>query len=184
MSSLRLPFLVAILTNVSCYHRLDSFIGDAYSTAAEVCLAIICASAPTWRPLFRRTLETTRAHLGSLKRDTQYCDIEKKASSGGDDSLDRQNSDQNLLEFRLPIVPASTHAKNRDDAHGRQHSLYDGVPNTQASVYGSQARVPEEIERGDHAQFPMGRINVKHEFKVEASSNPYMNRTELGRAYG
>ncbi|MCJ1240094.1 hypothetical protein MMC14_008094 [Varicellaria rhodocarpa] len=161
-----------------------SFIGDAYSTAAEVCLAIICASAPTWRPLFRRTLEISRAPLGSLKRKTQYCDIEKKVSPGGDDSLDRQNSDQHLIESGLPTFPTSAHAKDRDHTRGRQYSLYDDAPNTQVSTYGSQARESEEIERCDYAQLPIGRINVKHEVKVEASINPHVDRIQSGRTYG
>lgn len=46
-------------------HPQDSFIGDAYSTPAEVCLAIICACFPTVRPLFRHIITATQSRFGN-----------------------------------------------------------------------------------------------------------------------
>ena len=42
----------------------DSFIGDGYSTPAEVCLAIICAYLPTVSPFIRRIITATQSRFG------------------------------------------------------------------------------------------------------------------------
>ena len=77
------------------------------------------------------------------------------------------------MESELLAAPAST--KCRDD--GRSDSVvydarHNGLPVTQASAYSSQAGVEDDVGSDNHVPLPLGRINVKHEVKVEAGRRP------------
>ncbi|MCJ1373901.1 hypothetical protein MMC20_005131 [Loxospora ochrophaea] len=106
-----LTFIVSII-RIVYYLRFNaedssySFIGDAYSTPGEVCLAIICACAPTWRPLSRLVLDKARSYLGGLLSEREYYDAERKEGvptnqpiSHNDNSKPTASSDIELADL-------------------------------------------------------------------------------------
>lgn len=81
--SISFPSLIPTGHQLTAPPYLDSFIGDAYATAGEVCLAIICACAPTWQPLALRIFDLARHVLGrgSTAASGSYSNMERKGLS-------------------------------------------------------------------------------------------------------
>ncbi|MCJ1365615.1 hypothetical protein MMC16_004740, partial [Acarospora aff. strigata] len=124
-----------------------SFIGNAYSTPGEVCLAIICACFPTVRPLFRHVVQATHSRLihsssSSLSSRDRHRLYAKQ---------DRSSNDQPWLTHEKP------YAVDGRGSHDPGRSAM-ALPASQAVAF-SDSKSQPDIECG----LASSRINVQKE---------------------
>lgn len=171
-----LTFVISILRivyylRVNIYDISYTFIGTAYSTPGEVTLAIFCSCAPTWRPLSRRLVEIARSHFSSIRSSRTYYDVEQKGSSDYDkpsrfnDSRSSRNDAGSNVE--LICVQSTPGGK----AQGIYEAKQNGIPDTQADAYTLVSEQERYRDRGGTDRLPINGIQVKHEVKIEETSN-------------
>jgi hypothetical protein len=91
----RLPFPDLLFVGILTY--LDSFNPSAYANPGEICLGIVVASAPTWRPIYLRVINNTARHSSSAKKSFLH-------TSKTDSANDKQNIHEKNHASH-PVVP-------------------------------------------------------------------------------
>ena len=131
------------------YDASYSFIGDAYATAGEVCLGVICACLSTLRPLTRTLNEIARSRLSSIRSKRSHTSTEGTDDSDGIDlhrahqssrlgsragstpTMSKSDSDWKLEPMPpAPLVSATNRAKstypaNQVDVYSEKSHNYD-----------------------------------------------------------
>lgn len=131
-------------------------------------MAIVCAAAPTWRPLSRRLTELARSHWSSLRSSGHYYDVEAKGKSSSHKSSQSGHSEHEHNHMELPPVPPIP--------QGTQHSVYDarliGANQSHAEAYRDPltAEGPSEESYGTSTGQNRG-IQVQREVTVEDDRN-------------
>ena len=124
-------------------------------------MAIVCAAAPTWRPLSRRLTEIARSRWSSIRSSGRYYDVEAKGKSSSHQS---GHSEQDRNHMELPPLPPIP--------QGTQHSVYDarliGANQSHAEAYRDPltAEGPSEENHGT-SKGQSGGIQVQREVTVE-----------------
>ena len=160
---------------------LDTYIGDAYATIAEVTLAIVCACAPTWRPLYRSTMDTLRSRSSGLfssnksnKRLYYQVDREKGTVTQGPPDGDRRSDEQQILaDIEMPPLAASRDTRNAYIApfDGIYVAKEDGMPENQTRVYSEMGRTESDEVTENRSPLPLQGIRVKREVQVDSASH-------------
>ncbi len=131
-------------------------------------MAIVCAAAPTWRPLSRRLAEIARSRWSSIRSSGRYYDVEAKGKISSQKSSQSEHSehDHNPIELPpLPPIPQST-----------QHTVYDArlsranQSHAEACRSHSTAEGPLEESYGSSNGKNRG-IQVQREVTVEDDQN-------------
>ena len=131
------------------YDASYSFIGDAYATAGEVCLGVICACLSTLRPLTRTLNQIARSRLSSMRSKRSHASTERTDDSDGIDlhpthrssrlgsragstpTTRKSDSDWKLEPMPpAPLVSATNGAKstfpaNQVDVYSEKHHNHD-----------------------------------------------------------
>ncbi|KAF7510904.1 hypothetical protein GJ744_005734 [Endocarpon pusillum] len=131
-------------------------------------MAIVCAAAPTWRPLSRRLTEIARSHWSSLRSSEPYYDVEAKGKSNSHKSSQSGHSEHDHNHMELPPVPPIP--------QGTQHTVYDarliGANQSHVEAYRDPliAEAPSEESYGTSTGQNRG-IQVQREVTVEDDRN-------------
>lgn len=177
---------IASIIRIVYYLRYDpadpsySYIGDAYATVAEVTLAIVCACAPTWRPLYRSTIDTLRSRSSGLfssnksnKRLYYHMDQEKGTVTQAPSDRDRRSDEQQILsDIEMPSLPNSRDPRAAYIApfDGVYVAKEDGMPENQTRVYSERGRIDSDDAMESRNPLPLQGIRVKQEVQVDSAS--------------
>lgn len=131
-------------------------------------MAIVCAAAPTWRPLSRRLTEIARSRWSSIRSSGRDYDVEVKGQSSSHKSSQGGHSehDHNHIELpSLPPIPQST-----------QHTVYDarltGANQSHAEAYRDPLASGRPFEENYGISNGQNRgIQVQREVTVEDDRN-------------
>jgi hypothetical protein len=131
-----LTFIVSIVRIVYYldYTATDpswSFTGTAYATPAEVCLAVIVASAPTWRPVWARFADYASQVFSSFRSMTGRQEVRGSSDSDteqtwrGESSVSYSEKRDSLRELSRVTPTVSSKTEESDDA--RSESMMVGA---------------------------------------------------------
>lgn len=155
---------------------LDSFIGSGYSTPGEVTLGVICACAPTWKPLSRKLAEIARSRFFGLRSSRTYHDVEQDGSTTYVQSSGTQDSGNGRHKASRSVDLLPLQKPHVGQSHGIYEAKQNGLPETQTNAYRSRSGQESPVDSYGTLQLPIQGIQVKHEVTVQQDgSRPFGN---------